>query len=134
MYLVTLLAYQLKSSCYMYIPDLLIQMEQRAREIMSSEKPWGGLNIILMGDLFQIKPPASGKTVIQCFIEQHCLEKFGIKDKKERSLIETKAAALFAAFIKQELSGNCRAQQDPEFADFIAQLRTIDPSAWPLKH
>ena len=85
---------------------MFAQMDGRLREIMNSVQPFGGVHVLLVGDLFQLQPVA-GSWI------------FNVKNPLELQLWKN--------YVKcYELTEIMRQKDDREFAELLNRLRTGD--------
>ena len=101
----------------MLSPVMLALIDLRLRQCFDSEKPFGGLNIILMGDMFQF--PAIGRKFKKAALYQAavlCSRNRKLPNKSYRD-----GANLFMKFRLLKLKGQERADKD--FAKFLKPLR-----------
>ena len=107
---------------------LFVLIESICRKLTKKNKPWGGLNIFLLGDFFQLGPPdGKNHTLIDAVVMYYIF-----KRHEKMAPKEIKAAQLMHEFLKLELPGNERSKHDPTHATLIANLRNETIGIKPL--
>ena len=100
----------------MLSPSMLNEIHNRLCIVEENEKPFGGYNIILVGDFKQLKPVINSPCLYQRAVDYH------ISDKP-MSLTETTAIKMFIKFKKYDLKENLRAKNDPQHSQHCSNLR-----------
>ena len=90
----------------------LLYIHLRLTEIMCSNALFGGVNVVLFGDLLQLAPVKGN----QCFIPVTFLE------TKQR-LGSVASLDLWQSFQYDELTQNMRQNQDSQYADLLESVR-----------
>lgn len=79
--------------------------ETALRHVFNSTEPFGGVNVVLVGDFDQKLPVEKGSSLAQILVNQHTYEKRRIDSKGAK---QQHAAKLFAMFQKYEMTKNHR--------------------------
>ncbi len=104
-------------------PELLAQVDHRAREIMGNNEPFGGLGVIITGDFDQIPPIPPAESLVTALLKVSST-KTNLKLNAGSTTPSVQGACLFASFRKIELSQQMRAMNDPLHMDFLEKLRS----------
>jgi len=86
---------------------------KRLQQIFKNDKPFGGLPVIIVGDMFQF-PPIHKKSMIETISEDN---------KKRLNVNEIAGTNLFNKFKIYQLKENHRAKKDPRLAKQIKNMR-----------
>jgi len=93
--------------------DLLTMIDLRLRELRHTDKPFGGLSVIALGDLYQLPPVGQYPVYNRPTMSGGALH------------------AWRAHFLIKELTHNFRAEDDPVWTSLLRRLRVGDKSHWP---
>lgn len=102
-------------------PELLAQVDNRLRQLMSNpETPYGGVSIITMGDFYQL-PPVKGRSLFSSAWKLYGLNQQLNKDGVENPL--SRGTMLFSKLQKFDLKQQMRAAEDVSHTEFLNQIR-----------
>ena len=107
--------------------SMLAHIDQRLQQIMGVyDKPFGGLSVLAMGDMFQL-PPVKGQPIYKEIV-QYALRQKEDPRKKSVNLPNAndpnfKGTLLFQQFKLVELKQQMRAADDLEHTEFLNQMR-----------
>ena len=106
----------------MCTPVTLSRIENRLRECFDSEKPFGGLHVILLGDFWQFEP-------VSRMLKKPALYQGLVLQARKRRLEKNRAYSvglnIFSTFKVYKLSGQQRVKDDPDFYKFLSVLRDV---------
>ena len=112
-----------KNSCLLIIDEMsmlntttLHHVHTRLQQINQSTEPFGGIPIVLMGDMFQL-PPCPGEPMYKTVF----------KEPKLQRMVKSSylGSELFQSFAKYELTQQMRCK-DPIHTDLISEMRNSD--------
>ena len=99
------------------------KMSERLCEVFSSNEPFGGKNVVLVGDFFQLKPVAGSALYTDVLRHFHVLP--GSNDDSP-SKPKYAGSQAFSKFRLVELKEQVRAADDQEQANFLERMRDFN--------
>ena len=123
------LTQRLRNKRYLVIDEISMadatlagKIDQRCRQIMQNNLPFGGLNVIFMGDFFQL-PPTTGDPLYTSILKYNGVYEWA---KLELNTPLAVGATLLAKFQYISLEHQVRSLGDIEQTKFIAKSRQFD--------
>ena len=104
----------------MLTPNQVARIDGRLRQLCNCKKPFGGKNIILVGDFFQFPPVAQGNSLLKTLYGGLVRQ---ATSRKMTNKMTIQGISLFANFIKYELDENNRSGKCEKHNSMLNQIR-----------